>query len=44
MKMIEDYYNRIMAMTEKSACIILELNISDIYNGEKSLEHKVGKL
>ena len=44
MKMIEDYYNRIMATNEKSTCIILELNIRDIHNGEKSLEHKVGKL
>ena len=44
MKMIEDRYNRIVAMNERSTHVILELNIREGWNGKRSLEHKVGKL
>jgi len=42
--MIEDRYNRIVAMNERSTHVILELNIREGWNGKRSLEHKVGKL
>jgi len=44
MKMIEDHYNRIVAMNERSTHVILELNIRERQNSKKSLEHEVGKL
>lgn len=42
--MIDDHYNEIMIMNERSSYDILESNVKEKQNVEKSLEHKVGKL
>jgi hypothetical protein len=42
--MIEDHYNIIVSVNEISTHAILESNVREKQNGEKSLEHEVGKL
>ncbi|KAL3582949.1 hypothetical protein D5086_017281 [Populus alba] len=39
--MIDDHYNEIMIMNERSSYAILESNVKEKQNVEKSLEHKV---
>jgi len=38
MKMIEDHYNRVVAKNEKSNHTIIESNVKDNQNGERSLK------
>jgi hypothetical protein len=39
MKMIEDHYNRVVATNERSNHAIIESNVKDSQNGERSLKH-----
>ena len=42
--MIEDQYNEIMTMNERSTHATLESNVRQRHNGERSLKHEVEKL
>ena len=44
MKMIEDHYYRVVATNERSNHAIIESNVKDSQNGERSLKHQVEEL
>ena len=44
MKMIENHYNEIVTINERSIHVILESNVRERQKGERSSEHEVRKV